>query len=253
MRAASAEPLPLVVAEQFGTLAELHPGRIDLGLGRAPGTDQNTLRALRRDPRNAENFPSDVAELNGYLTDRSVIPGVRAVPGAGTNVPLYILGSSLFGAQLAAKLGLPYSFASHFAPAALEQAVSVYRENYQPSPEHPEPYVIAAVNVTAADTEDDALEQHKQVGRKRVREMASRGGRTFTDEELDLVIQSPGGQQILDMLRYGDGHGRAGAGVPRVVHPACPGRRADDFLNAPSGDQQRRGMEILSDAWGLSS
>ena len=245
---------PLVVAEQFGTLAELHPGRIDLGLGRAPGTDQNTLRALRRDPRNAENFHSDVAELNGYLTDRSVIPGVRAVPGAGTNVPLYILGSSLFGAQLAAKLGLPYSFASHFAPAALEQAVSVYRENYQPSPEHPEPYVIAAVNVTAADTEDDALEQHKQVGRKRVREMASRGGRTFTDEELDLVIQSPGGQQILDMLRY-TAMG-TGEQVREYLEWFTQHAQADELmisLNAPSGDQQRRGMEILSDAWGLSS
>lgn len=245
---------PLVVAEQFGTLAELHPGRIDLGLGRAPGTDQNTLRALRRDPRNAENFPSDVAELNGYLTDRSVVPGVRAVPGAGTNVPLYILGSSLFGAQLAAKLGLPYSFASHFAPAALEQAVSVYRENYQPSPEHPEPYVIAAVNVTAADTEEEAREQHRQVGRKRVREMASRGGRTFTDEELDLVIQSPGGQQILDMLRYT----AVGTGeqVREYLEWFTQHAQADELmisLSAPSGDQQRRGMEILADAWGLSS
>lgn len=125
---------PYVIAEQYGTLAELYPDRIDLGLGRAPGTDQNTLgRALRRDPRAAENFPSDVLELQAYLSDNSPIPGVTAVPGAGTNVPLYILGSSMFGATLAAKLGLPYSFASHFAPTHLQEATTYYRENFQPS------------------------------------------------------------------------------------------------------------------------
>lgn len=244
---------PLVVAEQFGTLEELHPGRIDLGLGRAPGTDQNTLRALRRDPRNAENFPNDVAELNGYLTDRSVIPGVRAVPGAGTNVPLYILGSSLFGAQLAAKLGLPYSFASHFAPAALEQAVQVYRETYQPSPEHPEPYVIAAVNVTAADSAEDAYRQDEIVRRKRVREMASHGGRNFTDEELDIVMESPGGQQILDMLRYtATGTGRQ---VRDYLENFKVHAKADELmvsLNSPSGAEQQRSMQILAESWGLT-
>lgn len=118
---------PLTIAEQFGTLETLHPGRIDLGLGRAPGTDQNTVRALRRDPSSAENFPQDVLELQGYLTGESRIPGVEAVPGKGTDVPLYILGSSLFGAKLAAALGLPYAFASHFAPQALEEAVAAYR------------------------------------------------------------------------------------------------------------------------------
>jgi luciferase family oxidoreductase group 1 len=110
---------PLTIAEQFGTLATLHPGRIDLGLGRAPGSDQNTMRALRRDDRASERFPDDVVELQAFLRGTSRIPGVDAVPGAGTNVPLFILGSSLFGAQLAADLGLPYAFASHFAPAAL--------------------------------------------------------------------------------------------------------------------------------------
>src|SRR5687767_4499297 len=114
---------PLVIAEQFGTLASLHPGRIDLGLGRAPGTDPTTLRALRIDPMEAEAFPDDVLELQGYLGDESLVPSVKATPGAGTHVPLYILGSSTFGAQLAAHLGLPYAFASHFAPAALEDAV----------------------------------------------------------------------------------------------------------------------------------
>ena len=124
---------PLTIAEQFGTLATLYPDRIDLGLGRAPGSDQNTMRAMRRDPRSSDQFPQDVLELQGYLRGESVIPGVQAVPGAGTDVPLYILGSSLFGAQLAAALGLPYAFASHFAPDALHEAVSIYRSDFQPS------------------------------------------------------------------------------------------------------------------------
>src|SRR3954454_17915464 len=136
---------PLVIAEQFGTLATLHPDRIDLGLGRAPGTDQNTMRALRRDANSAESFPQDVVELQGYLSGETRIPHVHAIPGRGTDIPLYILGSSLFGAQLAAALGLPYAFASHFAPQALEAAVAVYRERFEPSAQLDRPYVIAAV------------------------------------------------------------------------------------------------------------
>src|SRR6476619_7613322 len=132
---------PLVVAEQFGTLAALHPGRIDLGLGRAPGTDQNTARALRRDPMSADSFPQDVLELQGYLTGPTRIPGVEATPGKGTNVPLYILGSSLFGAKLAAQLGLPYAFASHFAPNALQDAVALYRREFKPSRQLDAPHV----------------------------------------------------------------------------------------------------------------
>src|SRR5690554_296456 len=122
-----------VIVEQFGTLETLFPGRIDLGLGRAPGTDQVTLRALRRDPSNADNFPQDVLELQAFLAP--VTPGQRieAVPGSGTEVPLWILGSSLFGAQLAAQLGLPYAFASHFAPQLLDPAIEVYRERFKPS------------------------------------------------------------------------------------------------------------------------
>src|SRR5690625_1593292 len=118
---------PLVIAEQFGTLETLHPGRIDLGLGRAPGTDENTLRALRRDATSAESFPQDVQELQAFLNDRTLISGVHAIPGRGTNIPPYILGSSLFCARLAAALGLPHSFASHFAPDSLEHAVPAYR------------------------------------------------------------------------------------------------------------------------------
>src|SRR3954463_6541844 len=142
---------PLTIAEQFGTLAELHPGRIDLGLGRAPGTDQVTFRALRRNPIAAEHFPEDVMELQGYLGATTRVPGVEATPGKGTNVPLYILGSSLFGASLAAALGLPFAFASHFAPAALEQAIDLYRREFTPSAQLDRPYVIAGVNVVAAN------------------------------------------------------------------------------------------------------
>src|SRR3954449_359092 len=147
---------PLVIAEQFGTLATLHPDRIDLGLGRAPGTNQATMRALRRDAAAADTFPQDVLELQGYLSGETRIPHVHAVPGRGTDVPLYILGSSLFGAQLAAALGLPYAFASHFAPQLLEQAVALYRERFEPSAQLDRPYVIAAVNVLAADSDDEA-------------------------------------------------------------------------------------------------
>ncbi len=147
---------PLVIAEQFGTLKSLYPGRIDLGLGRAPGTDQLTSRALRADPRAAEIFPQDVQELG--LLFGEVQPGqqIRAVPGAGLNVPRWILGSSLYGAQVAALLGLPYAFASHFAPAALDEALVVYRDRFQPSEQLASPYAMPCVNVVVADTDDEA-------------------------------------------------------------------------------------------------
>src|SRR6202522_4004121 len=133
---------PLLIAEQFGTLAAMYPGRIDLGLGRAPGSDQNTMYALRRDPRSADTFPQDVLELQGYLTGHSRVPGVDAIPGKGSHVPLYLLGSSLFGAKLAAALGLPYAFASHFAPAALDAAITAYRDEFRPSEQLDRPYLI---------------------------------------------------------------------------------------------------------------
>lgn len=147
---------PLVIAEQFGTLASLFPGRIDLGLGRAPGTDRATLRALRRDAMAAESFPDDVLELQGFLGPAAPGQAIRAVPGAGTNVPLWILGSSLYGAQLAALLGLPYAFASHFAPDALGQAIALYRERFQPSQQRDTSYAMAAANVILADTDEEA-------------------------------------------------------------------------------------------------
>ena len=147
---------PLVIAEQFGTLATLFPDRIDLGLGRAPGTDMATARALRRNLQSGDNFPQDVVELLGYFANAQQGAQVKAIPGVGTHVPVWILGSSLYGAQLAAHLGLPYAFASHFAPAALEQAIAVYRETFQPSDYLKKPYFMLAINVFAGSDDTEA-------------------------------------------------------------------------------------------------
>ncbi|MBZ6077908.1 LLM class flavin-dependent oxidoreductase [Microvirga puerhi] len=147
---------PLIIAEQFGTLEALFPGRIDLGVGRAPGTDQMTLRALRRDPMSADTFPQDVVELQALLGALQPGQAVQAVPGTDSHVPIWILGSSLFGAQLAAMLGLPYAFASHFAPNALLQALQVYRERFQPSKQLDRPYAMVGLNVIAAETDEEA-------------------------------------------------------------------------------------------------
>jgi luciferase family oxidoreductase group 1 len=146
---------PLVIAEQFGTLESLHPGRIDLALGRAPGSDQITAQALRRSPQAGDLFPQDVVELMSYLADDPANV-VRAVPGAGIDVPIFILGSSLFGAQLAAHLGLPFAFASHFAPQLLEQAIQIYRTRFKPSAKLDKPYLMLGANVVAADTDEEA-------------------------------------------------------------------------------------------------
>jgi len=195
---------PLVIAEQFGTLAALHPGRIDLGLGRAPGSDQNTMFALRRNPASADTFPDDVLELQGYLSGHTRVPGVQAVPRADEVVPLYVLGSSLFGAQLAARLGLPYAFASHFAPDYLLSAVAAYRDTFRPSDQLSQPYVIAGVNVFAADEHDLAVEQMRVAYRARTRAFIARGplGGNFTDAEIDEFLASPQGSQLASMTRY---------------------------------------------------
>ncbi|MFU0506878.1 LLM class flavin-dependent oxidoreductase [Pseudaminobacter sp. NGMCC 1.201702] len=148
---------PLVIAEQFGTLAALHPGRIDLGIGRAPGTDMNTARALRRNlEAGVDSFPQDVVELINYFAPAEAGQRVRAVPGEGQEVPVWILGSSLYGAQLAAILGLPYAFASHFAPAEMEHALEVYRSRFKPSERLQKPYVMLGLNVFAAETDEEA-------------------------------------------------------------------------------------------------
>ncbi|WP_297082806.1 LLM class flavin-dependent oxidoreductase [uncultured Demequina sp.] len=194
---------PLAIAEQYGTLAELHPGRIDLGLGRAPGGDRAVFAALRRTPEASDRFPQDVLELQGYLGDESRVHGVTATPGSGTHVPLYILGSSLFGAQLAAQLGLPYAFASHFAPDALHPAVAAYREGFQPSEQLSEPYVIVGANVFAAAGADDAADQFARSRRVRVRSMLKRGAATpdYSDAEIDAFLASPQGEKVADMMR----------------------------------------------------
>ncbi|MHB8912223.1 MAG: LLM class flavin-dependent oxidoreductase [Lysobacter sp.] len=147
---------PLQVAEQFGTLASLYPGRIDLGLGRAPGTDQATARALRRYFDGADTFPQDVVELLHYFEPAQPGQPVRAVPGTGLDVPVWLLGSSLFSAKLSAALGLPFAFASHFAPDAMDEALALYRREFQPSPRLPAPYAILALNVVAAASDADA-------------------------------------------------------------------------------------------------
>ena len=170
---------PLVVAEQFGTLESLFPGRIDLGLGRAPGTDHTTAAALRRTlASHPDDFPRDVIELMSYFAPRDG-EGVRAVPGEGLSVPIYILGSSLFGAQVAAALGLPFAFASHFAPAHMMRALQIYREHYRPSPRNPSPYLMLGVNVIAADSEDDA------------RLLATSGRQAFASLRLGMPIKLP--------------------------------------------------------------
>lgn len=147
---------PLVIAEQFGTLESLYPGRIDLGLGRAPGGDRATIRALRRSVEGADSFPQDVLELQGYLKEPSENQSVHAIPGQGLNVPLYLLGSSTFSAQLAARMGLPFAFASHFAPDQLHAALDIYRRRFRPSEDLNRPHVMVGVNVFAADNADDA-------------------------------------------------------------------------------------------------
>jgi luciferase family oxidoreductase group 1 len=243
---------PLVIAEQFGTLAELHPGRIDLGLGRAPGSDQNTMRALRRDASSAETFPHDVLELQGYLTGETRIPHVNATPGRGTNVPLFILGSSLFGAQLAAALGLPYAFASHFAPQALEQAIAVYRERFEPSAQLDRPYVIAAVNVLAADSEEEARRQFATRRHEFARGIFSRPGHRLDDAQVEAVLASPQGAMVDQMLHY------TAMGSPDAVAEYLTDFRsltdADELITAHQADTieaRLRSLELLAQGAGL--
>ena len=193
---------PLTIAEQFGTLATLHPGRIDLGLGRAPGSDQNTMRAMRRDAHSSDRFPEDVLELQGYLRGESRVPGVAAVPGAGTNVPLYILGSSLFGAQLAAMLGLPYRVRLPLRP---ERAARRDR---------PLPARVPAVGPARRAVRDRRRQRDRRRHRRRGtaavgdrsplphRPVRRTPGRDLTDDEADAILESPQGRQIAQMMHY---------------------------------------------------
>ncbi|MFZ0664382.1 MAG: LLM class flavin-dependent oxidoreductase [Acidimicrobiales bacterium] len=239
---------PLVIAEQFGTLEAMHPGRIDLGLGRAPGSDQQTMLALRRSNASADAFPEDVLELQGYLSGKSRIPGVNATPGKGSFVPLYILGSSMFGATLAAMLGLPYAFASHFAPDALEPAVESYRKQLRPSEQLDKPYVIAGVNVVAADSAEHAQEQFLTARRNRVNWLFGRG-RTFTAEEADAILESPAGQHVQQMTRYS----AVGTGddVKEYVESFAKHADADELIVAhqsPNTEDRLRSVQLLAES-----
>ncbi|RBY76415.1 alkane 1-monooxygenase [Geodermatophilus sp. TF02-6] len=239
---------PLTIAEQFGTLEAMYPGRIDLGLGRAPGSDQNTMYALRRDPRSADRFPQDVLELQAYLAGESRVPGVDAIPGKGSNVPLYVLGSSMFGATLAAALGLPYAFASHFAPAMLEPAVEAYRREFKPSAQLDAPYVIAGVNVVAADTRSAAEEAFAAVRRTLAVGLFGRG-RSMSDDEAQLLLDGGAGRHVDTMLTH------TAVGTPAEVREYLAGfaeqADADELIVAhqfPGVEGRLRSVELTAEA-----
>lgn len=239
---------PLTIAEQFGTLSAMYPGRIDLGLGRAPGSDQATAHAMRRDPAASERFPQDVQELQAFLGEESRVPGVSAVPGRGTNVPLYILGSSMFGAHLAAALGLPYAFASHFAPQALEAAVAAYRREFTPSSQLEAPYVIAGVNVIAAETSDEAR-ANLQAARRGIAVTLFGRGEDLSDVEADLLLRRGGAQHVDQMFTYA----AVGTGpeVARYLEQFRDHIGADELITAhqaPSADARLRSLTLTAEA-----
>jgi len=204
---------PLMVAEQFGTLASLYPDRIDLGLGRAPGTDMNTARALRRHMEGSNEFPQEVVELMGYLEPAALRSPVKAIPGHGTQVPIWILGSSMGGAQVAAYLGLPYAFASHFAPQMIEEALHVYRTTFQPSKYLEKPYAMVAAGLYAADTDEEAhyLRSSHMLGYARLR--TGRPGKLPYPVE-DLSSEIPAGV----MSAISEDLSVAAVGNPETVH-----------------------------------
>ncbi|CAN7567611.1 luciferase family oxidoreductase group 1 [Bosea sp. BE125] len=239
---------PLVIAEQFGTLEALFPGRIDLGLGRAPGTDQRTLRALRRDPMASDQFPQDVLEVQAFFEPAGPNQAVQAVPGAGLRVPLWILGSSLFGAQLAAELGLPYAFASHFAPDALIQALAIYRERFKPSEQAAKPYAMPGINVVAAETDAEARYlatslQQRFVGMVR----GARGKLQPPIADIEQYWSPAEKAHVSQMLRY------AFIGSPETIKRELgafiAATSADEIMvTAPIHDQaaRKRSYEILA-------
>lgn len=242
---------PLVIAEQFGTLETLYPGRIDLGLGRAPGTDQDTLRALRRQPSDGSEFPQLVEELQHFLAVPSPGQSVRAIPGAGLEIPLWLLGSSLFSAQLAAQQGLPFAYAAHFAPDHLPQALQLYREQFTPSSALAEPYVLVCVNAVAAPTASEArflasTEQQKFLG-------LIRGKRSLLPppvENMDALWSPAEAHHVRRMLR------ESIVGDREQVREALQGlvqrTQADEIMiNSWIFDQQARlrSYRIIAEAW----
>ena len=218
---------PLVIAEQFGTLASLYPGRIDLGLGRAPGTDPRTMRALRRDATAADTFPQDVLDLQALLAPAKPGQAVRAVPGAGTEVPIWILGSSTFGAELAAGLGLPYAFASHFAPDALFPALEIYRNQFKPSKQLDHPYVMVCVNVVAADTDEEARRQFTSVQQAFTNLVRGSGGKLQAPiDNIDDYWSPTEKLHASRMLKYSI------VGSPETVH-----RDLENFVALTNADE----------------
>jgi len=235
---------PLVIAEQFGTLASLFPGRIDLGLGRAPGTDRATTRALRRNlSSDVDQFPQDVVELMHYFQPAKTGQIVHAVPGEGLNVPLWILGSSLFGASLAAELGLPFAFASHFAPAQMMAALAIYREHFQPSAQLDRPYAMLGFNVIAADTDDEARFLASSVERAFVNSRSGRPSRLqppMRDYEQGLM---PHEREIIEQVLS-----CAAIGSPRAVREGL-----ENFIARTGADELMITSHIFSHAARLRS
>jgi luciferase family oxidoreductase group 1 len=246
---------PLTIAEQFGTLATIHPGRIDLGLGRAPGTDQVTVRAMRRDAMASEHFAEDVLELQAFLGETSRVAGVVAMPGQGTHVPLYILGSSLYGAQLAAILGLPFAFASHFAPQHLHTALRIYRERFTPSAVLDKPYAMAAMGVITADTEASAFKQFERRRRGFVRHRLQRPGMPkLTDEDVDAFLRTPQAASIDEIFTY-SAVGTADR-VFELVKEFQEATQADEIItshHAENTEMRIRSLELLADVAGLTT
>jgi luciferase family oxidoreductase group 1 len=244
---------PLVIAEQFGTLAALHPGRVELGLGRAPGSDQLTARAMRRNlMADVDQFPQDVVELMGYFQPAEPGQQVLAVPGAGLDVPIWILGSSTFGAQLAAILGLPFAFASHFAPAMMMQAITIYHQRFQPSPQLAMPHVMLGVAVVAADSDDEARFLFSSLQQSTLNNRTGRRGRVpppIRDFEAQL---DPYARAIL-----ADSQSCAIVGGPETVRrglDAFAGRtHANELMVTASifdHEQRKRSFEIVAEVHG---
>ncbi|MCD7097076.1 LLM class flavin-dependent oxidoreductase [Stenotrophomonas sp. MMGLT7] len=246
---------PLQVAEQFGTLASLYPGRIDLGLGRAPGTDQATARALRRYFDAAEQFPQDVMELLHYFQPAQPGQAVQAVPGAGVEVPVWLLGSSLFSAKLAAALGLPFAFASHFAPDAMDQALEVYRRDFKPSQYRDAPYAMLALNVVGADSRDEARRLFTSQQQSFVNLRRGRPGRIPPPiDDIESFWQpheKAGVERALACTVLGDGDDLA-AGMAAF----CERHRPDELMltaNVYDHAARLRSFSLAAQAWGLSA
>ena len=247
---------PLMIAEQFGTLAALHPGRVELGLGRAPGSDQITARAMRRNLLGSgDEFPQDVVELMGYFQPAEPGQAVQAVPGAGLDVPIWILGSSTFGAQLAAILGLPFAFASHFAPAAMMEAIAIYRERFRPSAQLAAPHVMLGVNFVAAETDAEARYLFSSLQQSSLNNRTGRPGRVPPPvEDFDAG---------LDPYARGDPRRFAGLRRRRRTRRRCgaasmiSSRRtgADELMvtaNIFDHDKRKRSFAIIAEVGGVS-